>query len=248
MFEAFSPPAQRVIVYAVDESRALGQDYIGTEHLLLGLVREADGVAAQALTSLGVSVEALRDGVEEIIGHGRREVPRRTALTPRSKDVLELALRERARSRADLVVPEHILLALIGEGEGIAAQVLHRLGAGEARIRGAVDRLTPQGAKPAPMESPIDDLEALVEDPAEGSVVGANTSMLGAQLDPARRTRGHQTDPATWPLCASCGTSLSGAATLYRTVAVSGSEEEDMLKVTVVFCPFCGVTIGVFPR
>ena len=149
MFERFTDRARRVVVVAQDESRSLGHDYIGTEHILLGLIREGEGVAAQALASLGVSLEAARQQVEEIAGRGSRQVPGHIPFTPRAKKALELSLREAMHLGRNYIGTEHILLGLIregenegeGEGEGVAVQVLTRLGADPDRTRQQVIRL-----------------------------------------------------------------------------------------------------------
>ena len=117
----------------------LNHNYIGTEHILLGLLREEEGVAARALTSLGVSLEAVRRDVGEIVGQGS-EVPRgHIPFTPRAKKVLELSLREALQLGHNYIGTEHILLGLIREGEGIAAQVLQKLGADLNRVEGAAE-------------------------------------------------------------------------------------------------------------
>ena len=129
MFERFTDRARRVVVLAQDEAKALNHNYIGTEHLLLGLISEGEGVAAKALESLDISLEAVRAQVEEIIGHGTSTPTGHIPFTPRAKKVLELSLREALQMNHSYIGTEHILLGLIREGEGIAAQVLIRLGA-----------------------------------------------------------------------------------------------------------------------
>src|SRR5512133_170495 len=135
MFERFTDRARRVVVLAQEEARHLDHNYIGTEHLLLGLVHEAEGVAAQALAQLGVSLEAVRAQVEEIIGRGQSAPTGHIPFTPRSKKVLELSLREALQLGHNYIGTEHILLGLIREGEGVAAQVLVKLGADLNRVR-----------------------------------------------------------------------------------------------------------------
>jgi hypothetical protein len=134
MFERFTDRARRVVVLAQEEARLLGHHYIGTEHLLLGLIREAQGVAAKALESLGFSLEAVRAQVEEIIGQGQSAPTGHIPFTPRAKKVLELSLRESRSLGHDYIGTEHILLGLIREREGVAAQVL-KLGADLPRVR-----------------------------------------------------------------------------------------------------------------
>jgi ATP-dependent Clp protease ATP-binding subunit ClpC len=141
MFERFTDRARRVIVLAQEEARLLDHDYIGTEHILLGLIREREGVAAQALESLGISLEAVRAEVEQVIGRGQTTPGPQIPFTPRSKKVLELSLREARSLGHDYIGTEHILLGLIREGEGVAAQVLVELGADLSRVRQQVIEL-----------------------------------------------------------------------------------------------------------
>jgi ATP-dependent Clp protease ATP-binding subunit ClpA len=138
MFERFTDRARRVVVLAQEEARLLNHNYIGTEHLLLGMAHEGQGVAAAALESLGISLEAVRAQVEEIIGQGQRAPSGHIPFTPRAKKVLELSLRESKQLGHNHIGTEHILLGLIREGEGVAAQVLIRLGADLSRARGQV--------------------------------------------------------------------------------------------------------------
>ena len=135
MFERFTGRARRVIDLTQEEARRLNHDYIGTEHILLGLLREDEGVAARALESLGISLDAVRQQVEEIIGQGRRTPPRDIPYTPRAKKVLELSLREALQLGHNYIGTEHILLGLIREGDGVAAHVLVELGGDLNRVR-----------------------------------------------------------------------------------------------------------------
>jgi ATP-dependent Clp protease ATP-binding subunit ClpA len=141
MFERFTDQARRVVVLAQEEARHLNHNYIGTEHLLLGLLREGEGVAAKALASLGISLEAGRIQVEEIVGQGLRAPTGHIPFTPRAKKVLELSLREALQLGHNYMGTEHILLGVIREGEGVAAQVLAAVGADDARVREQVVRL-----------------------------------------------------------------------------------------------------------
>jgi ATP-dependent Clp protease ATP-binding subunit ClpA len=141
MFERFTDRARRVVVLAQEEARMLNHNYIGTEHILLGLAREGDGVAARALESLGISLEAVRQHVEQIIGRGKQAPSGHIPFTPRAKKVLELSLREAQQLGHNYISTEHILLGLIREGEGVAAQVLVRLGADLNRVREQVIQL-----------------------------------------------------------------------------------------------------------
>jgi len=141
MFERFTDRARRVVVLAQEEARMLDHNYIGTEHILLGLIHEGEGVAAKALTSLGISLQAVRQQVEEIIGQGQHGPTGHIPFTPRAKKVLELSLREALQLGHNYIGTEHILLGLIREGEGVAAQVLVRLGADLNRVRHQVIQL-----------------------------------------------------------------------------------------------------------
>ncbi len=141
MFDRFTDRARRVIVLAQDEARMLNHNYIGTEHLLLGLIHEGEGVAAKALESLGISLEAVREQVEEIIGQGQQAPTGHIPFTPRAKKVLEFSMREALQINHPYIGTEHILLGLIREGEGVAAQVLIKLGADLNRVRNQVLQL-----------------------------------------------------------------------------------------------------------
>src|SRR4249919_1010590 len=141
MFERFTDRARRVVVLAQEEARMLSHNYIGTEHILLGLIHEGEGVAAKALESLNISLEAVRQQVEEIIGQGQQAPSGHIPFTPRAKKVLELSLREALQLGHSYIGTEHILLGLIREGEGVAAQVLQKLGADLNRVRQQVIQL-----------------------------------------------------------------------------------------------------------
>ncbi|MEU0792818.1 ATP-dependent Clp protease ATP-binding subunit [Amycolatopsis sp. NPDC005961] len=141
MFERFTDRARRVVVLAQEEARMLNHNYIGTEHILLGLIHEGEGVAAKALESLGIALEGVRQQVEEIIGQGQQAPSGHIPFTPRAKKVLELSLREALQLGHNYIGTEHILLGLIREGEGVAAQVLVKLGADLNRVRQQVLQL-----------------------------------------------------------------------------------------------------------
>ncbi|AFS12611.1 Negative regulator of genetic competence ClpC/mecB [Mycobacterium intracellulare subsp. intracellulare MTCC 9506] len=141
MFERFTDRARRVVVLAQEEARMLNHNYIGTEHILLGLIHEGEGVAAKSLESLGISLEGVRSQVEEIIGQGQQAPSGHIPFTPRAKKVLELSLREALQLGHNYIGTEHILLGLIREGEGVAAQVLVKLGAELTRVRQQVIQL-----------------------------------------------------------------------------------------------------------
>ena len=138
MFERFTDRARRVVVLAQDEARGLKHNYIGTEHLLLGLISEGEGVAAKALETMDIKGEAVRASVIEIIGEGEKPVEGHIPFTPRAKRVFELSLREALQLGHNYIGTEHLLLGLLKEGEGVAAQVLTKQGADLAQVRQTV--------------------------------------------------------------------------------------------------------------
>ncbi|MCD2497899.1 MULTISPECIES: ATP-dependent Clp protease ATP-binding subunit [Microbacterium] len=161
MFERFTDRARRVVVLAQEEAKMLNHNYIGTEHILLGLIHEGEGVAAKALESLGISLDAVREQVQDIIGQGQQQPTGHIPFTPRAKKVLELSLREALQLGHNYIGTEHILLGLIREGEGVAAQVLVKLGADLNKVRQQVIQLLsgyqgkePVGVSGAAQESP----------------------------------------------------------------------------------------------
>jgi ATP-dependent Clp protease ATP-binding subunit ClpC len=141
MFERFTDRARRVVVLAGEEARGLRHNYLGTEHLLLGIVAERQGVAVRVLEALGISLDEVRERVEQLIGRGEHEEAGNIPFTPRAKKALELSLRESLQLGHDYVGTEHILLGLVREGEGVAAQVLLPMGADSARTRQEVIRV-----------------------------------------------------------------------------------------------------------
>jgi ATP-dependent Clp protease ATP-binding subunit ClpC len=184
VFQRFSDRARRVVVLAQEEARMLNHNYIGTEHLLLGLIQEGEGVAAKALESMGISLEAVRNQVEEIIGRGSSSPTGHIPFTPRAKKVLELSLREALQLGHNYIGTEHILLGLIREGEGVAAQVLTKLGADLDRVRNQVVQLL-TGAAASSKEA-----SSTGEVAPQGNLLldqfGRNLTQLAAQdkLDP----------------------------------------------------------------
>ena len=150
MFERFTDRARRVVVLAQEEARLLNHNYIGTEHILLGLIHEGEGVAAQALESLKISLDSVRKEVESIIGQGGSTPSGHIPFTPRAKKILELSLREALKLKHNYIGTEHILLGLLREGEGVAAQVLVKLGAGLPRVREQVIQLLEASGEATP--------------------------------------------------------------------------------------------------
>jgi ATP-dependent Clp protease ATP-binding subunit ClpC len=221
VFERFTDRARRSVVLAQEEARKLNHNYIGTEHILLGLLREEDGVAAKALASLGVSLEDVRRDVGEIVGRGS-EVPRgHIPFTPRAKKVLELSLREALQLGHNYIGTEHILLGLIREGEGVAAQVLQKLGADLNRVRQTVVQL-------------------LSEHTAEtATAVGEGLGVFTEGGSPTLEPLG---DDA--PTCPNCFGALD--ETLAVRVLETTAEGED-LSVKIAYCSRCGVALGVAP-
>jgi len=150
VFERFTDRARRVIVLAQEEARILNHNYIGTEHILLGLIHESEGIAVEALASLGVSLATARTEVEKVIGRGKEPPSGHIPFTPRAKKVLELSAREASRLGHPALGSEHLLLGLIREGEGVGAQVLMQLGVElEAARRAVLQRLSERGPETA---------------------------------------------------------------------------------------------------
>ncbi len=186
MFERFTDRARRVVVLAQEEARGLNHNYIGTEHILLGLIHEGEGVASKALESLGISLEAVREQVQEIIGQGQQAPTGHIPFTPRAKKVLELSLREALQLGHNYIGTEHILLGLIREGEGVAAQVLVKLGADLSRVRQQVIQLISgyQGGK----EGSSGGSSSTSGGPAEGAPAGSLVlDQFGRNLTSAAR-------------------------------------------------------------
>ena len=191
MFERFTDRARRVVVLAQEEARTLNHNYIGTEHILLGLIQESEGVAAQALEALNINLANVREEVVKIIGQGQQSPTGHIPFTPRAKKVLELSLREALQFGHNYIGTEHILLGLIKEGEGVAAQVLKQLGAELQTVRQkVVELLSPPGATGSPEAAPGTAIQKAAEAPSTGSTVldqfGRNYTQLARErkLDP----------------------------------------------------------------
>jgi ATP-dependent Clp protease ATP-binding subunit ClpC len=177
MFERFTDRARRVVVLAQEEARMLDHNYTGTEHILLGLISEGDGVAARVIRSLGLTLEAARDQVEQIIGRGEELPSGHIPFTPRAKKVLELSLREALALKKSYIGTEHILLGLVREGDGVGAQILERVAAPSSVIRENVIEL-------ADAEPP----EAGREEPAVTAMRMAGRAPFGRSLRVAAET------------------------------------------------------------
>jgi len=192
LFERFTDRARRVVVLAQEEARLLNHNYIGTEHILLGLIHEGEGVAARALESMGISLESVRSQVVEIIGQGSQAPSGHIPFTPRAKKVLELSLREALQLGHNYIGTEHILLGLIREGEGVAAQVLQQLGAELHKVRQTVIQLLSgvQGEEETPAGHPGGSGRSESSASSSGSTVldqfGRNMTQLARErkLDP----------------------------------------------------------------
>jgi hypothetical protein len=182
MFQRFTDRARQVVVLAQEEARRLDHNYVGTEHILLGLISEGGGVAARALESLGIGLDAVRQQVEEIIGQGQQAPSGHIPFTPRAKKVLELSLRESMQLGHTYIGTEHILLGLVREGDGVAAQVLVRLGADLNRVRQQVIQLLAGRAAAEP--GPGVDVRPEMAEQRAG--IGPDTRDLDEQIEAAR--------------------------------------------------------------
>jgi ATP-dependent Clp protease ATP-binding subunit ClpC len=224
VFERFTDRARRSVVLAQEEARALNHNYIGTEHILLGLVRERDGVAGKALVSLDISLDAVRQQVEEIVGQGQA-VPRgHIPFTPRAKKVLELSLREALQLGHNYIGTEHILLGLIREGEGVAAQVLQKLGADLNRVRQTVIQLLSGYAAGA-----------------EGRRVEGSAEMAEMEEELAREIAPTVVPAADAPTCPNCFAALDDTLAVK---AMGATSEGEQLSVRIAYCNRCGVALG----
>ena len=215
MFERFTDRARKVLVHAQEEARLLNHNFIGTEHILLGLIDEGEGVAAKALTSLDITLEAVRRKVAETIGPAGTSTPGSPPFTPRSKKVLELSLREAMQLGHNYIGTEHILLALVREGEGVGAQVLVNLGAGLAEVRVRVIEL-------------LSIARYRVGEPA---------GLLGVAEG------GHRTSDKP-PFCPHCLTTLEGHLRSVSLPAKAADPEEPDADWTFVYCDTCGRSLG----
>ncbi|MFV8396017.1 ATP-dependent Clp protease ATP-binding subunit [Corynebacterium hindlerae] len=210
MFERFTDRARRVIVLAQDEARMLNHNYIGTEHILLGLISEGEGVAAKALESMGINLEDVRREVEEIIGHGTTPPTGHIPFTPRAKKVLELSLREGLQMGHKYIGTEFLLLGLIREGEGVAAQVLVKLGADLPRVRQQVIQL-------------LSGYEGEGGNPDDSS---GGPSLAGAGAAPGGRSQGGPGERSNSLVLDQFGRNLTQAAREGKLDPVVGREKE----------------------
>ena len=202
MFERFTDRARKAVVSAQEQARRLRHDYIGTEHLLLGLLSERDGIAARALVALGVTEAAVNDGIAKMVPPGKSAPSGHIPFTPRAKKVLELALREALALNHNYIGTEHIALGLVREGEGVAAQVLTGLGVDLASLRQQVINLLPPASSEAervsallPEASPaVQTALQQARDRAGRSLVGSHQLVLALLADPNSAARRALTD------------------------------------------------------
>jgi ATP-dependent Clp protease ATP-binding subunit ClpC len=216
VFERFTDRSRRVLVLAQEEARLLNHGFIGTEHILLGLIHEREGVAAKTLESLDISLGAVRQKVEEFIGRPVTIPTGSPPFTPRAKKVLELALREALQLGHTYIGTEHLLLGLVREGEGMAATVLVSLGADLGRVR---QRLI-----------------QFMSGTVEGTATARGVALPFGDEPPLQRG----------PLCPQCRASLIEGARHRTMAIASESDSDDPISIDVVFCQRCGVIIEVF--
>ncbi|HEX4126280.1 MAG TPA: Clp protease N-terminal domain-containing protein [Acidimicrobiales bacterium] len=219
MFERFTDRARRVLTLAQEEARLLNHSFIGTEHILLGVMREGDGLGAEALRSLGVSLDVVRDEVVGIVGASTSIPGGPPPFTPRAKKVLELSLREALQLNHSYIGTEHILLGLVREREGVAAKVLVNLGVDLSRVRQTVNTLMTGRVEP--------------------QVGKLDEELSGTTVQDPRPVE---------PSCSRCLAGLADAAR-FRTVSVPAEDETaPPVSMSVVYCTQCGSTLHMFGR
>jgi ATP-dependent Clp protease ATP-binding subunit ClpC len=224
VFERFTDRARKAVVLAQEEARMLDHTYIGTEHLLLGLLQEGEGVAARALEQLGVSLEQVRRDITAIVGRGPGGPVGHIPFTPKAKKVMELSLREAIGLGHNYIGTEHILLALIRQGDGVAADVLRKNGLSLERTRDTVVELL-SGYLPIAVGT-----EAEAEPPTD------------FEAPQQAREPNEKVDTEMFPTCPSCFAPLGE---WLRTRAIDA--EGDGPSVTIAYCGRCGVAIGTAP-
>jgi ATP-dependent Clp protease ATP-binding subunit ClpC len=217
MFERFTDRARRVVVFAQEEARMLNYNYVGTEHILLGLIHEGEGVAARALEVMSISLDSARQRV----GHGQAAPTGHIPFTSRAKKVLELSLREALQLGHNYVGTEHILLGLVREGEGVGAQVLRELGASLQQVRTTVIQLLAGYTSSAPE--------------AAGGTFGTTTEFSSEAPPEGRLTQD--------PRCPRCSTKLAETLTVKELEVEVGDEQR---KVRIAYCGLCGAALGLF--
>ncbi len=220
MFERFTDRARNVLVFAQEEARLLHHNYIGTEHILLGLLDEEDGLAARALGEVGVTLEGAREKVQERVDRGKTDFARSPPFTPRAKKVLELSLREALRLHHNYIGTEHILLALVREGDGVGPQVLKDMVGNLSRVDEIV-------------------LELLAKAPVARARSKVRTS---ARLSGRAWLTGATTGRP--PYCQACGSALEGKLAYSRLPAAGPGPNDPVISWTFAFCQSCGVMVG----
>jgi ATP-dependent Clp protease ATP-binding subunit ClpC len=222
VWERFTDRARRVVVYAQEEARMLNHNHIGTEHVLLGLILEGEGVAARALAAMSISLDSARYRVDEIIGEGQAAPTGHIPFTPRAKKVLELSLREALQLGHDYVGTEHILLGLVREGEGVGAKVLQELGVSLQQVRTTVLQL-------------LAGYTASAQEPASGDPF-RTTSGFSSEAPPEGRLTQE-------PRCPRCSAMLAETLTVRELEVEVGDEQR---KVRIAYCGRCGAALGLF--
>jgi ATP-dependent Clp protease ATP-binding subunit ClpA len=258
MFERFTDRARRVVVLAQEEARMLNHNYIGTEHVLLGLIHEGQGVAAKSLEELGIDLGAVRYEVEQIIGQGQTAPIGHIPFTPRAKKVLELSLREALNLGHNYIGTEHILLGLVREGEGVAAQVLTGLGADLNRVRQKVIELLagyagPTTAEPVGLsEEDIDLLEDIAKGASRKRIAekrGMSRDELKSRIDRAleklrsRSSALHVEETHETPRCPRCRRDLAETGAV-MTLDLAAQGTDDTRAVSFAYCRRCGTWLG----
>ena len=240
MFERFTERARRVLVLAQEEARRLQHNYIGTEHILLGLLGEVDGIAERALRALGVTLEEARAKVAEVCKPTGAGLTGSAPFTPRAKKVLELSLREALRLEHNYIGTEHMLLGLVREGEGVGAQVLQQLGTDLRRVReqvlSEVRQLPREGREPGPGRAVGRSWRDLPMGWRDLRQAGASPSFASA-----RREGG----PDEAPYCPGCGKGLMGNLR-YVLLSAEGTEPgAPALGLVCSYCTSCGFPLGL---
>jgi ATP-dependent Clp protease ATP-binding subunit ClpA len=220
MFERFTDRARNVLVLAQEEARLLRHNYIGTEHILLGLLGVEDGLAARALGELGVTLEGAREKVEERVDRGNTDFAGSPPFTPRAKKVLELSLRQALRLHHNYIGTEHILLAMAREGDGVGHEVLSEMVGDISRVNEKVHELLGETVV-RPRRSPL-------------------RTSAGIPLRRARPTR----EPGRPPYCQACGSGLEGKLAYSRLPAAGPGPDDPVISWTFAFCQSCGVMVG----
>jgi ATP-dependent Clp protease ATP-binding subunit ClpC len=223
MFERFTDRARRAIVLAQEESRILNHNYIGTEHLLLGLIHEGEGAAGRALKAVGVNLERVREEVLAVIGRGTDRPSGHIPFTPRAKKVLEFTLREATRLGANYLDTEHILLGLLREGDGVGVQVLSRLGIDLKQLRGAVES----------------EIRATAVSPGE-----IFASEEGPPVEFTETLQTSAVEGSRSPRCVRCRADLLEFARC-RTLDVPNDTGEGTTKTMTIYCGSCGEVMAV---